>query len=81
MNRLPEYLIQDRMRHFDGPLTELINNNGPVRQVYDLYIRGHIVTKEEALSQMLVALYRSKSVADEMREILNLTSPPFIQKP
>jgi hypothetical protein len=46
----------DRIRSFSGPIADLGMNNPLVRQIMEQYAHGLIITKEEALSQMVVQL-------------------------
>lgn len=50
---------QQRLAHFDGPLMHLIYDNTAVCRIAKMYARGEIVTKEEALSQMVIHLARN----------------------
>lgn len=45
-----------RARHFEGPIQRLADHNPLVHAIIEHYARGQIVTKEEALSQMVVQL-------------------------
>lgn len=50
---------QKRLAEFNGPIAEIAVNNVAVNQIAQSYARGDIVTREEALSQMVVALARN----------------------
>lgn len=62
-----------RCHDFDGPIADIARDNPIVRCIADSYCTGMIVTKEEALSQMVVHLSRAydnfmvNAVAAEMR--------------
>lgn len=54
MNERIEY--EKRLREFDGPIARIAMNNPCVNRIVGLYATGEIVTREEALSQMVVHL-------------------------
>ena len=45
-----------RMRDFSGPISDAARDNPTVNAVLDAYRAGAIITKEEALSKMVVLL-------------------------
>jgi len=56
MGRTSEILYHRRRDEFLGPISMIARNSAAVHEIIDLYARGDIVTKEEALSQMVKAL-------------------------
>ena len=53
------YEYEKRLREFDGPLARVAMNNPCVHRIVKLYATGEIVTREEALSQMVVQLAKN----------------------
>lgn len=62
MNR---HVLQQRYEEIPQRVRELSTTNPLVKRVIDLYIGGEIITKEEALCQMVVGL--SKDWAEVSR--------------
>ncbi len=54
--KLPRHIIESRVCEFPGPLRDLYQNNVVVNKIIDAYAYGSIVTREEALCQMVIAL-------------------------
>lgn len=52
----PQMKKELRWREFSGPIMDLAMHNSIIRRILDCYVAGQIITKEEALSQMVVAL-------------------------
>lgn len=57
-NLMTKEQFQRRYRDFDGPISELGMTNPLVNDVLQRYSHGIIITKEEALSQMVLGLAR-----------------------
>jgi hypothetical protein len=70
---MSKYEYNERCQHFRGPLEELAYTNPVVMNVIQAYARGDIITKEEALSQMVVMLSKDfGSMRDRYLEYLKL---------
>jgi hypothetical protein len=54
--RLTQSLYLARFHQFDGPIGDLYHTNPVVHRIIQMYVQGQIVTKEEALSQMVIDL-------------------------
>lgn len=65
MNLHEQETYERRFSHFEDPIRLLGYNNPLVREVMERYARGIIITKEEALCQMVVGL--NKDWSDERR--------------
>ena len=55
---LPDYQKMQRLHEFDGPIAHIARQSASVRMLVDHYAHGSIVTKEEALSRMILALWQ-----------------------
>lgn len=71
----------DRLGEFNGPIAVAALDNPEIKQIADLYAKGEIVTKEEALCQMVLALAKSlQRSREELLKIVNSSLfPPFVQ--
>lgn len=69
------------MRHFSEPIYETAVRVPELQAIMERYARGEIITREEALSQMVMALARKAEHADlELLERIKLMGPgPFIK--
>lgn len=56
----------ERLKHFDGPIALAAMRNTAIAVIVHQYAAGQIVTKEEALCQMVLAL---SAQAEEWKEI------------
>lgn len=53
-----ETQMHDRAREFRGPVEDAAIHNPVIYAIIQAYVHGRIVTREEALSQMVVQLSR-----------------------
>jgi len=73
MGRTSEILYHRRRDEFLGPISMIARNSAAVHEIIDLYARGDIVTKEEALSQMVKALAaRCRDSEEEWRRVYGI---------
>jgi len=70
-----EHARRNRMAEFNGPINDIALDNPIVARMIDCYAHGQIVTREEALSQMVVALANTTSDLQKQCMKLLLTSP------
>lgn len=50
------YQVYERQNEFDGPISVLAENNPGIQRIIKQYAFGEIVTREEALCQMILLL-------------------------
>ena len=53
---MEEITFRDRCLSFEGPIMDASRDNPVIHRIIQEYAIGHIITKEEALSQMVVML-------------------------
>ena len=71
MNREDYY---KRLHDFDGPIRDTALNSPIVNSIINMYVQGNIVTKEEALSQMVVQLVKANDLIMKAATTLALNS-------
>ncbi len=77
---ISEALYRRRRRDFEGPIHEIGIHEPIVHRILMRYAKGEIVTKEEALSQMVVDLARNLDRRTEMlikAEMLKVAPRPI----
>lgn len=75
---MTEHQKQDRWREFSGPIMDLAPNNPVIHRIISSYVAGEIITKEEALCQMVVCLathWERQRVETILKTQLNVISP------
>lgn len=72
-------LYMQRMAQFEPPIHEIAHNNVIVNRVLEMYARFDIITKEEALSQMVVLLAKDwKQEQDRYVALVSMGPPPVV---
>jgi hypothetical protein len=69
MNRNPE-IYYKRLGDFSGPIQDLSRDNPVIYRVICAYASGEIITREEALSQMVVML--AKDWTEQHKRLFDL---------
>lgn len=78
MSNLHSQEQRERAHHFDGPIMRIGMDNASVHRIISAYASGAIVTKEEALSQMVVVL--AKDWTMEMQRAMDIAVSGLIFK-